>query len=293
MQNHIPFGYCVINGKCKIHNESGKIVHKIFEDYLSGVSTNQIAKNLMSKGVLNSEQKPFWYHGTVGRILENKKYLGDDFYPEIIDKDTFGRVQKLRICKAERLGRGKQPNSFVNKSIWNHILVCGQCGQQYRKYIRKNEEIWKCKHYIYKNKVCCKNLYLSEEQLEHAFITVINKVIQFPDELKESIENKTVKESVVEKNLTLKIQRMLKESYCDINNIKELAYQRAAERYKNTAFDERMFQTEKILNIINRMPIQSEFSPNLLENTIKMAVIQKEGRIEFYFKNGSVQIAKI
>ena len=105
MQNHIPFGYCVINGKCKIHNESGKIVHKIFEDYLSGVSTNQIAKNLMSEGILNSEQKPLWYHGTVGRILENKKYLGDDFYPEIIDEDTFDRAQKLRVCKAERLGR--------------------------------------------------------------------------------------------------------------------------------------------------------------------------------------------
>ena len=29
------------------------------------------------------------YHGSAGRMLQNKKYLGDDYYPVIIDKETF------------------------------------------------------------------------------------------------------------------------------------------------------------------------------------------------------------
>ena len=45
------------------------------------------------------------------RIMQNKHYLGDDFYPSIIDKDTFiaaGREVKRRSAKLGRNDRFKE-----------------------------------------------------------------------------------------------------------------------------------------------------------------------------------------
>jgi hypothetical protein len=38
-------------------------------------------------------------------MLRNTRYLGDEFYPPIIDKDTFNTAEAERIMRAERLGR--------------------------------------------------------------------------------------------------------------------------------------------------------------------------------------------
>ena len=39
------------------------------------------------------------------RLLMTEHYLGDGFYPAIIDKETFDRVQTERIKRAAALGR--------------------------------------------------------------------------------------------------------------------------------------------------------------------------------------------
>lgn len=44
------------------------------------------------------------YHGSVGRMLQNKKYLGDDYYPAIIDKETFDKAEEIRMDRAMALG---------------------------------------------------------------------------------------------------------------------------------------------------------------------------------------------
>ena len=44
-------------------------------------------------------------HGSAGRMLRNKKYLGDDYYPAIIDKETFDKAEEIRMSRAKALGR--------------------------------------------------------------------------------------------------------------------------------------------------------------------------------------------
>jgi hypothetical protein len=48
------------------------------------------------------------YHSGIGRMLRNTRYLGDEFYPPIIDQDTFNTAETERIMRAERLGRTKK-----------------------------------------------------------------------------------------------------------------------------------------------------------------------------------------
>lgn len=48
------------------------------------------------------------YHGSAGRMLQNKKYLGDDYYPVIIDKETFDKAEEIRMSRAKALGRVRE-----------------------------------------------------------------------------------------------------------------------------------------------------------------------------------------
>jgi len=41
-------------------------------------------------------------HSVVGRILKNARYLGDAFYPAIIDAETFKAAESERIRRAEK-----------------------------------------------------------------------------------------------------------------------------------------------------------------------------------------------
>ena len=45
------------------------------------------------------------YHGTAKRLMENPHYLGDDFYPAIIDRETYDKAAEERLRRAGKLGR--------------------------------------------------------------------------------------------------------------------------------------------------------------------------------------------
>lgn len=92
MQRHMPIGYRMQDGKIHEDKEKAKVVRMIFKNYLSGISTYQLAKQLTDMGFLNANNKPSWNHGSIGRILENIKYLGDSFYPSLIEKELFEGV---------------------------------------------------------------------------------------------------------------------------------------------------------------------------------------------------------
>ena len=92
---HIPYGYIIENGKAVVDEEKSKQIRLLFEAYLSGDSLATAAKKTGIKA----------FHAGIGNMLKNKRYVGDDFYPAIIDMETFAAAEKERISRAEKLGR--------------------------------------------------------------------------------------------------------------------------------------------------------------------------------------------
>lgn len=91
----IPFGYKLINGKAEINDIEASILHQFFTDYLSGLSLTNAAK----KAGFTCR------HCSAKRILMNKHYLGDDFYPAIISPDMFKQAECEIQKRAAQLGR--------------------------------------------------------------------------------------------------------------------------------------------------------------------------------------------
>ena len=105
MQRHIPFGYCVAQGKAQIDPENSQVVQAIYTAYDNGASCNAIANDLTAKGIRTANQKAVWHCCMVGKILENQKYLGDGFYPQMVEEALFQRVQNRRKERAENWGK--------------------------------------------------------------------------------------------------------------------------------------------------------------------------------------------
>jgi hypothetical protein len=97
--SHTPFGYRIENGKAVIDSEAAEKVKTLFQFYLSGDSLATAGKKAEIKS----------YHAGIGRMLRNACYLGNEYYPAIIDRDTFDAAEVERIKRADKLGRIREP----------------------------------------------------------------------------------------------------------------------------------------------------------------------------------------
>lgn len=232
----MPLGYKIEDGKLIIDEEKAPVIKKIFGDYQNGLSLHAIAKELTNAGFLNANNKSNWNHGSVGMILQNIKYLGDDFYPRMIDKEIFESVQKRRKKKEEELGRTLQPNSMKNQSLFSSKLVCGECGDVYRKYIEhagrpSQKSNWKCKRYIYQNKVHCKNLFLTEKGIETAFISATNKLLSKKWMLDKGRKKEPPRITLEIRKLEERIKELEEEEHFSSKELSELIFKRAKAYY--------------------------------------------------------------
>lgn len=291
MQRHMPLGYKIIDGKIRIDEEKTAVIKKIFKDYQNGLSLCAIAKELTNAGILNANNKPSWTHSSVGNILKNIKYLGDEFYPSIIDKNIFDDVQHKRKKKEKELGRTIQPNSMKNKSLFSSKLVCGECGDVYRRYIEhagrpSEKKAWKCKRYIYQNRVCCRNLFLTGKDIENAFISATNKILSRKWMLDKDRKKEPLIMTMEIKNLEEKIKELEDEEEFSSKELSELIFKRAKAYYSIGKIDDYDYNTNKIKQALAEKEKLIEFDEELFNNIIKQIIIYKDGRLIVEFING-------
>ena len=244
------------------------------------------------QGILNARHKPSWNHGSIGKILENRKYLGDKFYPPMIDEDLFEQAQKLRMDRQVQLGRSIQPNRFANRHTFSGKLRCGKCGQPYNRYVehcnQPGETVnWKCKQYIQGNRVSCRNQFVMDEQIKEAFLEVINRVIAKPGLIdRRRRAQLPAGRRAAEEKLTEQIRIILEYGTAPAQEIKSLVFERAKLQYQQSVIDDYGYQTDKIKRALADIGQQSEFDDALFGQTIRQAVIYEDGTITFQLRNG-------
>jgi hypothetical protein len=99
---HTPYGYRIENGKAVVDETVAEQVKELYAGYLAGLSLKSAAE----KARINC------YHATAGKMLQNKHYLGDEFYPPIVDAETFEKASVEKQRRAEMLGRIREPKDM-------------------------------------------------------------------------------------------------------------------------------------------------------------------------------------
>lgn len=111
--SHLPYGYKVENGSPAVDETQAKQIRDMYAAYFSGLSLMEAAK---TAGLPRT-------HSSAKRILRNRKYLGDEFYPPIIDQDTFDRAGKEISERAEKLGRNRKQKKKIESKSYTKFSI--------------------------------------------------------------------------------------------------------------------------------------------------------------------------
>ncbi|MCD8362912.1 MAG: recombinase family protein [Lachnospiraceae bacterium] len=111
--SHTPYGYRIENGQAVIDEDAAEKLRTLYENYLSGLSLSAAAEQA---GIPT-------YHGTVKLLLRNRNYLGDDFYPALIDQATYDAVGEELQRRAEKLGRTDRRKPHVEKPVPTRFVM--------------------------------------------------------------------------------------------------------------------------------------------------------------------------
>lgn len=127
------YGYDTIDLKNVINPIEGEIVKEIFSKYAKGYTGVSIASDLNKRGIKTKKGKNF-NKSYVYKMLENPKYNGKthhrgkiytNIYPQIVDDETWRKVQDIRNSNKHSPGRKKDVLDF----LLSGKLVCGNCNE--------------------------------------------------------------------------------------------------------------------------------------------------------------------
>lgn len=141
MKNRMySYGYGCVNGQLAVNPEEAVVVKKVFSDYISGKIMKQIADELTAQSVEYYCGRTVWNKNMIFRILENRKYIGEDLYPSIIDLAAYEKANGVKLSK------GSAQTEDTREVAWlkEHVF-CGQCGRTMRRIAKwKTREKWIC-----------------------------------------------------------------------------------------------------------------------------------------------------
>jgi len=153
-----PYGYSRYDfGMVTINQEQAVIINLIYDLYLQGKSLGGIVNTLKERGIPSPTGKPVWVGAAINNILSNGRYV-----PHIISEDCFGEAQfeKVRRSNLEFDNRTRRTARYNSQNVLSGLLICGECGRNYRRITRPSGEVvWRCADKVENGKgAACPNL---------------------------------------------------------------------------------------------------------------------------------------
>ena len=339
------------DGELAIVPEEAETVRLIFRMYLEGTSIAGIKRHLEKEGILTVTGRKIWNEGTISKMLSNEKYMGDallqksytadfltktrkknngemrqyyitDNHEGIVAKEIYYAVQQEKQRRAERRKPAvtrrakKKKKGYSSKYILSNLLVCGECGQPYRRitWTRNGVKriVWRCSNRVEHGTEYCKNSpTLDEEALQRAVMRTVGNVVrdsefgsvmqnnvtlvigQYADSIQS--ENNETDEKIA--GLEREMLQMVKETP-DFNDGAFL------EKYRTLGGEIQKLKQKKISEAnVRKLPVPSEigekiesmdrneiaFDPVLVGQLIEKIVVRNARRIEVVFKSGLVE----
>lgn len=201
------------NGEIAIDEEEAKVVKRIYFDFMSGKSAENIARELTRDGIKTPAGKDKWGKASVLAILSNEKYKGDallqkTFVVNFLDhkkKKNEGEIpqyyvknshpwiiseEEWELVQIELRRRKELKYSYSYKNPFCAKLVCEDCGSSYGKKIwhstTNRKEVFQCNN---KFKHHCKTPHLMEDDVKRRFLIAYNRMYSNKEEILMNLEN--------------------------------------------------------------------------------------------------------
>ena len=274
----IPFGYCMRNGEITVDFNESKAVARIFEEYLNGSSLQQIARFMELEKIRYSEDSEHWNKNMVKRIIENKKYLGNEKYPQIIGEKFFTQANEKRMLRAT--------SAYVISEDLQEIrnrTYCLECGHRLSRIGGNCRSAkWDCR-----NPDCYRFEYqLTDQMIIGSVLTVLNAAIANPSLLESDCEISTYSPTADVIRQQNEINQMIDSVQVDFDRIKSELIRLAEMKYDCCTYNDSKQKTEKINSLLENQKQLNTLDIGLFKSCVNRILISHFCTIEVEFKNG-------
>ena len=200
VDSNAPYGFCLVDKALTVYEPEAEIVRSVYQKYLNGCSTSEIARDLNAQNIRTKTGKGIWRSAKVAYILSNERYVGDCCYQKtyrdttvpfkqfanrgqedrfyakethvpLIDHDTFYKVQKLLKKRQDTFSKVTTQNIYPLTSR----IQCSECGSYFRRRMVAGNIKWVCCRHMNDRNACSSNYY-SEERIYDGFVAMVNKL---------------------------------------------------------------------------------------------------------------------
>lgn len=275
-----PYGYEMQNGLIVICLKEADTVKQIFSQYLNGKNLKNIAERLTENQIEFLPGEYGWNKSRIKRMIEDERYIGDNTYPAIIDKDI---SQKANFEKNSRR-TNISPVVTAEKKLLTHKVICADCRRRlfHNTDSRlKNSEKWFCK-----NEDCKFSVYMAIAELEYMVTKILNLLISKPS-LAEYKETDIQAESSLEIiRMENEIERQLESIDFDKNEIQNMILQCATKKYDEYKGVRHI--TDRLKADFEQSSPLSAFNTRLFDRTVSAITIDKDKKVCLKLKNNKI-----
>lgn len=209
------------DGNWLIHPKEGDVIRRIYKEFLTGKSTNQIAKELSEDGIVTARGKNKWHPRSIDCMITNPIYAGDlvfqRFYVEdtltgknlkndgelpqyvtqnhhsaIVSRDDWEAAQRIMNNRSNKKGKSSKPHT---RQEFFNIFTCSECGAPiiHISCTSDGSHYWRCRTAEKKyTEVTCDVRGFREESIEHRFMTLLQEMKMtegYQDKMKQAFRN--------------------------------------------------------------------------------------------------------
>ena len=257
----LPFGYKMQLGSIEINEGEAALVREIFERYIAGASYQQIAEEL------NAQPLPFrdagvpWNKNMIGRILSDRRYLGEKGFPALVELTLFEQAEACR----------PQPVEWPNETVLcvRRLGRCAHCGETPKYH---GSERWSCP--------CCSVSGKIPDLTKQVFalLPTASDRLQVPE--------MQPQEPFRLAALHSELDKLLKKQPCDEDTAKALVYRIATAEYDQIGSAE--YETQRLKRLFETAEPCKKPDVQYIKETIAAVLVNRDGGISIRLKNGQI-----
>jgi hypothetical protein len=153
-------------GAITVDPKQAATINLIYNLYLQGKSLGGIVDELKSQGIPSPAGKPSRVRAAVDSILSNGRYV-----PWIVSEDQFWQTQieQEHRTDLDADNRTRKAARYSLQNVLSGLLICGNCGRNFRRITRPSGEVvWCCADKVENGKraSCSNTVTISDEDVK-------------------------------------------------------------------------------------------------------------------------------
>ena len=274
---NILYGYQCVDGKIEFHPQESAVMKEIFQAYTEGKSLLELSKWLNERQIEYMPGVVGWNKSRIMRLLEDKRYLGDDRYPALIDQSTYNTVQEMKYNRCDQKNVDRQADIFQI----DIPVRCPNCnGLMKRKVdIRRTDSTrWRCQ-----NPECRASVAKKDESLFDEMTELLNTAIANPETITIPTEEE-IESSTELRRLNNEITRAFDSIQIDRTAVREMMIRYASMKYAE--LDSAVYRAQRLKDIFSTSQPLTSFSVEFLHSTTDEIMLYTDGTIGLILENG-------